>query len=180
MSFWDRLNIIKSSLGELLNSNGEDVFSLYSSYGLIKLKQSYQQIVNEINNSLGELLKNNYSNDYIRCLSVMIEIVTFQTQRFVPINLDVMKEEVSGGFSLILQCEYIVENVKDFDLKQQMYAKLSKYYYWICEQDKAVDYISKALEIVKEKGNISLIEEYTSTLKQITEKTDPYSVGFVR
>lgn len=174
------VNIIKSSLGELLNNNGEDVFSLYSSDELIKLKQSYQQIVNEINNSQGELLKNNYPDDYIRGLSVMIEIVTFQTQRFVPINLDVIKEEVSGGFSLILQCDYIVENIKDFDLRQQMYAKLSKYYYWICEKDKAIDYISKALEIVKEKGNISLIEEYTSILKQITEKPDPYSVGFVR
>lgn len=170
------VNEIKNSLKELLKNESGDIFSSISSNELIELIQMHQKVVNEINNSLEELLKNSYPNDYILCLSIIVEVITFQIQRFAPIDLEVIKEEASGRFSLILQCEYIVKNIKNCDLKQLMYVKLSSYYYWTCEQEKAVDCMNKALEIVKEKGNISLIEDYTSILNQRTEKPDPYSV----
>lgn len=173
------MNIINNSVRDLLRNDNGEILSSFSYNELLELNESLQQTVKETNNSL-ELLKNNYPNDYILCLTIVLETITFQIKRFTPLDLDTIKEEASERSPLILQCEYIVENIKDFDLRQQMYVKLSDYYYWTREKDKAVNCISKALEIVKEKGNISLIEEYTLILKQIIEKPDPYSVGFVR
>lgn len=154
----------------------ENLFSFFYNQELIKLNKFHSKVVDEINNSLKNLLSTKNIYYYLASLPILIDIATSQTMLFAAFNQKIIDEEIEGRKRLIEQCEFVLEKIPDPDLKKMIFRSLANYYYWTKNNEKAIKYMKSAIELGKQDNDNFFVEGNSKLLKQMSEKPNPYAI----
>ncbi|MFQ6088541.1 MAG: hypothetical protein ACE5K0_06535, partial [Candidatus Methanofastidiosia archaeon] len=152
------------------NLQEERLFSSFYNRELLELNNLRNIIIREMNDALKELLNGNHVYYYIAALSIIIDTVSLQLRQFAIFDKTIIKEEEQGRSSLISQCEYLIENLKEQNLLIILYKSLADYYYCICKTKKAIEYMNKAIEIARKDKDISFVKANTQILEKMKNK----------
>ena len=101
-------------------------------------------------------------------------IAAFQITHFAVFNKDLIEEEKKCRKKFIEQCESVLVNISEADLKKMLLRSLANYYYWTLENEKAVEYLSTAIKLGEEDQDKSFVEANSNLLEQIKNKPNPY------
>ncbi len=152
----------------------EQSFSFFYNQELVKLSEFHQSLIREINEALKWFLDNGHVYYYIASLPLILDTITVQVMQFAPFDKKIITKEEEGRASLISQCEFLFDNLKELDLLKPLYRSAANYCYFICKNDKAIDYMNKALEIAKKDNDKNFIDGNALLLKKMRTKSNPY------
>jgi len=158
---------------KIQSAQGEKSFSFFYNQGLIELNESRQKVINEINDSLVSLL-NKEIYYYLASLSDLVDVLTVQIMNLAVFNRKIIDEEKEGREKLIEQCEFALDKISEIDLRKMLFRSLANYYYWIQESEKAVEYMSKAIDLGKEDRDKTFAEGSSKLLEQMKKRPNPY------
>ncbi len=162
---------------KIQETQGERIFSFFYSQDLTQLNEFRANIIKEINDSLKNLLKQKEIYYYIASLPILLDIFTIQINQFAWFDRRIIEEEKVGRKHFIEQCEFVLENLSDIDLKKTLLRSLAYYFYWNQVQQKAVDYMSKAIDLGKEDPDNPFVERNSKLLELMKSKPYPYAVS---
>lgn len=157
-------------------TQGEQLFSFFYNQEFIKLNEFHQKITGEINSSLKNLLSTKDIYYYLASLPILIEIATFQTMHFAVFNQKIIEEEKDGRKQLIGQCDFVLSKIPDIELRKMLFRSLADYYYWIKENEKAVQCMTEAIKLGTDDKDIFFVEENSKFLEEMKAKPNPYEV----
>jgi len=152
-------------------------FSFFYTQEFIKFYDILQKITREINDSLINLLKTKKIYYYLEALPILLEIFTIQTSLLAVFNNDVINEEKKLRKNFVEQIEYVLENIPQIDLKQRLSRSLANYYYYTLENEKAIAYLSNAIDLGKKDGNKFFVKANTNLLKKMKTEPNPYQIS---
>jgi hypothetical protein len=155
---------------------GEKLFSFYYTKEFINLHELHQRVIHETNDSLLNLLMNKEKYYYLAALPILIDIFTIQVSRFAVFNREIIKEERELRRKFIEQCELVLGKISGTDLKKMLLRSLSNYHYWTLENDKAIEFLSIAINLGKEDHDKLFVENNLELLKRMKETPNPYEV----
>lgn len=157
-------------------THGEQLFKFFYNQELTKMNEFHQETINEINDSLRSLLSSKDIYYYLASLPLLIEIATFQVMKFSVFNQKIIEEEKKGRGQLIGQCEFILSEISDIDLRKMLLRSLANYYYWIKENEKAVKYMTEAIKLGNEDKDKTFVEGNSKLLERMKSNPHPYEV----
>jgi len=159
---------------------GEQLFSFFYNQELVKLNEFHQRIIHEINDCLLSLLSDKQVYYFLASLPILIDISTVQIMQFAVFDRRIIEEEKEGRRRFVEQCEYALANVSEIDLKKMLLRSLANYYYWTLENEKAVRYMSKAIELGEIDRDKSFVEGNSGLFEQMKSKPNPYEAPGVK
>ncbi len=154
----------------------QQLFSYFYTQEFNKLFDVLQKVTREINDSLVSLISAKKIYYYIAALPILLDIFAIQTSYFAVFNMDILKEEKNFRKKFVEQCEYVLENISDIDLKKIMSRSLANYHYYILEIEKAIEFLTKAIELGKEDHDQLFVEANSELLNRIKKRPNPYKI----
>ena len=171
-----KMTEIKLSL-KVQETQNEQLFSFVYYQKLTKLYDVHQKVVQEINNSLISLLSRKKIYYFIAALPVLLDVFSIQTANFAVFDKRIIEEEKTVRKKFIEQCEATLINISAIDLKKMLLRSLANYYYWTTENEKAIEYLSKAIALGEEDQDKLFVEANSKLLEKIKRKPNPYETA---
>ena len=155
------------------NMSGGDFVPFYD----IEISQLYQ-IQDRINRNIQTLIENQLKSNNLYglalSLSTLIETVVYQVERFSIVNDNLLEIEAKHRRPFIEGYEKLISIIKDESIIQFGYYLLARYYFYMCDYQKAEGYISKAIEISERLGCRSSEDWYDRLLDDTRNKKSPF------
>lgn len=153
---------------------GEGIFSFFYQKDVQALNSGIQSIIKQINSCLIEMVNRGYQEELTLSLAKIIETITYQNMCLCLIDPNVVRLDEPKRAPLILALINLVDAYKDQEKTQIFYFQIGEYYYWSGNNEQAINFIEKAINIAKIEGfegNLSFFKEY---LEKIKDKPCPY------
>ncbi|MFC1716619.1 DUF4365 domain-containing protein [Candidatus Poribacteria bacterium] len=158
---------------KIQDAQGERSFSFFYNQELVGLNDIHKQVIDEINDSLAGLLNRDIYY-YLAALPILVNLLAVQINNFAVFNREIIDQEKEGRKILIEQCEFALSKISQIDLRKMLFRSLANYYYWVKEHERAVKYMTTAIELGKEDRDIPFTETCTRLLEHMKNKPDPY------
>ena len=159
---------------KIQEAQGEQAFSLYYFQELAKLNQTRLSVVNEINDSLLNLISNKHVYYYLFALSILIDSITAQIMMLSVFNKAVINQERTYRQQFVERIETALSSISEIDLKKSLLRSLSNYYYWTLRPEKAVSFLSEAINLANMDHDKQFLEGNNKLLERMKEEPDPY------
>ncbi|MCX6777593.1 MAG: DUF4365 domain-containing protein [Candidatus Micrarchaeota archaeon] len=172
---------LNEKIGQLLisqkiaNATGETFFSTLLTDEQQKLWSLHNTMIEKIDGSLRAILRAKNIYYYQAALLRVLDAIAHQTVKFSVFDRTILITE-DQRLPLIHQCEFILQNSDDVDMKKLYCRSLANYYYLTAKPDKALEYIDKAITLAKEDNDDRMLEALINTRKRILNKPDIYAV----
>lgn len=159
---------------KIQEAQGEQTFSFFYTQEFIKLYDILHKITREINDSLVNLISDKKIYYFIAALPTLLDIFAIQTSQFAVFNKEVICEEKKLRMKFVQQCEFVLENIAKIDLKKFLCRSLANYHYYILENEKAIKFMSKTIDLGKKDHDELFVKDNSKLLKKMKNKPNPY------
>lgn len=113
---------------------------------------------------------------YLFALELLIDSITLQVAMFSAFNKAVIDQERNLRRQFIEQIESALTNIDEVDLKKLILRSLANYYYWTLRPEKAVSFLSEAINLANMDNDKQFIEGNNSLLERMKSVPDPYEI----
>lgn len=170
-----KISEIQLSL-KIQESANESFFSYFYKKEFTTLTDLQIKIIEDMNNSLKNLLLNKDIYYYISSLSIILDTITFQIMAFGVFNPKIIDEEIQARKTIIDECEFILKTISEDDLKKGLFRSLAHYYYWTKNHEKAIECIESALEIGIKDEDKFFVSGNSKILEKMKLNKNPYNI----
>lgn len=175
------INIIKLSqlfYSRKVNADNKDSFgSFYQIFIQSNIQnelKNRQDITTNINKILVDIINSKDREAYTIALLEIIDAITFQIISFGQSNKEFIDKEEELRSPIADELTRMLNICDNDDLLQFGYYLLSQYYYYIKKPGRALDYINRAIDLLKKLGYTSYLKDYENFLNRIKTVPDPH------